>query len=118
MQFVTALLALLLAPVAPPTPNRQPQVASAGGVVALTFGSGDAIWFARSNDNGRSFAPPVKVASMPKLMSGCHRGPRVAIAGNTILVSAIPSAGDLLLWRSSDGGKTWSQDSIAIERLE
>src|SRR2546426_962754 len=41
-------------------------------------------------------------------MLGRHRGPRVAISGNTLVVSAISSeAGDLMAWRSTDGGKSW-----------
>jgi hypothetical protein len=43
------------------------------------------------------------------MLLGRHRGPRVAISGNTIVVSAIASdPGDLLAWRSIDGGRTWS----------
>ena len=52
-----------------------------------------------------------------------HRGPRIAISGKTIVISAITSKtasvdahahgagpdGDLSVWRSTDGGKTWSQ---------
>jgi hypothetical protein len=106
--FVTALLALNLPPVSPSGPNRQPQLAAAGGTVALVFGSGESIWLARSTDDGIHFGAPAKVADLPKLMLGRHRGPRVAIAGGTLLVSAIASTpGDLLVWRSDDGGRTW-----------
>ena len=107
MLLLAALLALRLQPVSPDAPNRQPQLAAANGTVALVFGSGESIWLARSRDNGRTFAAPSKVASLPKMLLGRHRGPRVAISGNTILVSAIAS--DLFYWRSTDGGKTWSK---------
>jgi hypothetical protein len=117
MLFLVALLALRLAPVAPSGPNRQPQLAAANGITALAFGSGESIWFTRSNDNGKTFSAPVKVADLPKLSLGRHRGPRVAFAGNMILVSAIPSQpGDLLLWRSTDGGRTWSKPSVVNDR--
>jgi hypothetical protein len=113
MFFFAALLAFHLPPVSPTAPNRQPQLAAAGETVALVFGSGDTIWMARSADNGRTFAPPAKVAALPKLMLGRHRGPRVAIAGNTIVVSAIASEpGDLLVWRSTDSGLTWSAPAV------
>ncbi len=72
----------------------------------VAFGSGENIWLARSTDSGRSFAPPVKVATLPKMSLGRHRGPRVAITQGAIVVSAI--AGDLRVWRSEDGGRTWS----------
>jgi hypothetical protein len=45
---------------------------------------------------------------------GRHRGPRVAIAGKTILVSAIQS--DLYAWRSTDGGRTWSKPVVVNDK--
>jgi hypothetical protein len=116
MFLLTALLALHLGPVSPSGPNRQPQLATGNGMVAMVFGSGDAIWFARSGDNGRSFSPPVKVGDLPKLSLGRHRGPRVAISGNTILVSAIRQQSDLFCWRSGDGGRTWSKGAVVNDQ--
>jgi hypothetical protein len=114
MFLLAALVALHLPAVSPTAPNRQPQLAAAGGTVALVFGSGETIWLARSLDNGNKFAAPVKVAELPKMLLGRHRGPRVVISGNAIVVSAIASEpGDLLAWRSTDGGRTWSA-SITI----
>lgn len=95
------------------TPNRQPQMAAAGNTVAMVFGSGEGIWLARSQDSGRSFDTPSKVASLPKMLLGRHRGPRVVISGNALIVSAIASEpGDLVAWRSSDGGRTWSAPAV------
>jgi hypothetical protein len=109
MIILAALVALHLPAVSPKAPNRQPQMAAAGGTVALVFGSGDGIWLTRSMDNGRNFAAPAKVAELPKMLLGRHRGPRVVISGNAIVVSAIASEpGDLMVWRSIDGGRTWS----------
>jgi hypothetical protein len=109
MWFLLALLALNLPPVSPAAPNRQPQLASGDGTVALAFGSGESIWLARSTDDGVTLSAPAKVAELPKLLLGHHRGPRVAITSSTMLISAISSApGDLVLWRSTDGGRTWS----------
>src|SRR5436190_13108376 len=111
-----ALLALHLTPVVPDVPNRQPQLAASNGAVAIAFGSGDSIWLARSTDNGRTFAAPTKVAVLPKLLLGRHRGPRVVITGNTILVSAIATESDLHLWRSTDGGRTWSKPIVVNDK--
>jgi hypothetical protein len=109
MLFLAAILAIHVAPVSSSGPNRQPQLAAAGDTVAMVFGAGDTIWMARSGDNGRSFGAPSKVAVLPKMLLGRHRGPRVAISGKTVVVSAIASEpGDLMVWRSSDGGRTWS----------
>src|SRR5260370_21724013 len=109
MLMLAALIALHLPGVSPTEPNRQPQRAAAGGTAARVFGSGETIWLARSLDNGRNFAAPSKVARLPKMLLGRHRGPRVAIIGDTIVVSAIASEpGDLVVWRSTDRGRTWS----------
>src|SRR5215471_14944913 len=109
MLFLAALVALHIPPVSSTAPNRQPQMAAAGSTVAMVFGSGTEIWLARSQDGGRKFDAPSKVGDLPKMLLGRHRGPRVAVSGNTMIVSAIASEpGDLIAWRSTDGGHTWS----------
>src|ERR1700686_5133029 len=108
--FAVGLLALHLQPVSPSAPNPQPQLASGNGLVAMVFGSADSIWFSGSGDNGRTWAKPTKIADLPKLLLGRHRGPRVVIAGNAIIVSAAASdPGNRLAWRSTDGGRSWSK---------
>ncbi len=112
-----ALLAILhLQPVAPGEANRQPQMAAANHVVALVFGSGDTIWLARSDDDGVHFGAPGKVAVLPKMLLGRHRGPRVAITKGAMVVTAI--AGDLYSWRSTDGGRTWSKPQVVNDKAE
>src|SRR5581483_49651 len=117
------LLAMNIRPLSESAPNRQPQLAAANGQVGMVFGSGGSILFAQSKDNGETFSAPVRVATLPVLALGHHRGPRIAFAGKTILISAVSGQtpatdehahglaadGDLLLWRSTDGGRTWSQ---------
>ncbi len=110
--MLLAVLALHLSPVSPDVPNKQPQLAASKNVIAVAFGSGDAIWLARSTDNGRTFGDPSKVAVLPKMLLGRHRGPRVVIAGDTMVVSAIATGEDLHAWRSTDGGRTWSKPVI------
>lgn len=113
MLLLTA--ALVIAQVAPDVPNQQPWLAAAGRQVALTFGSGSNLYVAVSSDEGRTFAAPVRLPNTLKPALGRHRGPRVAIAGKALVVSAIVGAagrgqdGDLVAWRSSDDGKTWSE---------
>jgi hypothetical protein len=109
------LLTLHLAPESPTSPFKQPQLAVSAKLTALTFGSGNAIYFAASADGAKTFSKPVKVAEPGVLSLGNHRGPRIAITSSAIVISAIAGAkgkgqdGDLLSWRSTDGGKTWSQ---------
>jgi hypothetical protein len=114
--LLAALLALHVQPVAPNLPNRQPQLAAANGAVVLAFGSGDTIWLARSTDEGKTFAAPAKVAVLPKMSLGRHRGPRIVITGNTMLLSAIPAGSDLFYWRSTDGGRTWSKPAAINDK--
>src|SRR5690242_1497788 len=97
-----ALTALTLGPVAPPSPNRQPQLAAGPGYIAMVFGSGESIWVAKSADLGRTFSKPSKVTDLPKLLLGRHRGPRIVVSGSTMVVSAIATESDLFVWRSTD----------------
>jgi hypothetical protein len=120
-----AFFGLLIAGIPPQsleTPNRQPQLAASGDVVALVYGSGKSVMFAKSTDGGRKFQKSVRIAEVPVLPLGRHRGPRVVFVKNTIVVTAIggtsvatgphahglASDGNLQSWRSTDGGKTWS----------
>jgi hypothetical protein len=66
--------------------------------------SGD-VFVTWSNDGGASFVTPVKVASVPKLMLGMRRGPRLAVHGERVAITVIGA--ELLAYASSDGGKTW-----------
>src|SRR5579872_5153442 len=96
------VLAINLAPVTPGVPNRQPQAAMGNGIVALTFTSGDSIYFAASTDDGLTFAQPVKVAEVKGLAVGRHRGPRVTFLKDAIVITAIAGRdtpqGDLIAW--------------------
>lgn len=105
------------------TQYRQPQLAAAHGQVALTFGSTSAIYFSPSPDGGHSFAPPVKVSDVGALALGRHRGPRLVILEKALVISAVagekksedahahglPENGNLLVWRSTDHGHTWTR---------
>jgi hypothetical protein len=107
MQTLLALwLAVHIAPDGAKLEYRQPELAANGKLVAVTFGAGNAIYFAASQDQGQTLSAPVKVAELPGLLLGRHRGPRIAISPSAIVISAV--AGDLKAWRSTDGGKTWS----------
>jgi hypothetical protein len=114
--LLAALLALHVQPVVPNVPNKQPQMAASGSTVAMVFASGESIWLTKSADAGRSFGAPSKIADVPKLLAGRHRGPRIVITGNTMIVTAIPSGSDLFYWRSPDGGKTWSKPATINDK--
>ena len=107
-------------------PNRQPRLVAVKGFSAVVFGSGNSIWMAASRDEGRSFSAAGEVARVPVLALGRHRGPRIVISGKTIVVSAVygatlatgphahglPADGDLVAWRSTDEGRSWSKPVV------
>ena len=109
--LLLALLWMNVQPVSTGVPNRQPQLAAAQGLVAMTFAAGQSIYFASSTDNGRTFTAPTRVADAKNLAVGRHRGPRVAILSDAIVVTAI-TEGDLVAWRSTDRGKTWTRSGM------
>jgi hypothetical protein len=104
-------------------PYREPQLASSAKLVALAFGSGSDIYVQTSRDQGKSFSSPTRVAEVGVLPLGRHRGPRIALSGSTLVVTAVAgnvaatgvhahglaSDGDLFAWRSIDGGKSWKK---------
>src|SRR5690242_21700655 len=111
--IVLAALFASIAPVQDAEPNGQPALASNDGLTVLAFGSGNSIWFSSSHSNGATFSKPLKVTDVAILPLGRHRGPRIAISGSTIIITAVsgetPAAGphahglaadgNLLAWR-------------------
>lgn len=93
---------------------HQPQVVvDTEGRIHLTFGSKGSILYTFSTDQGASYAKPTEVAALKALSLGMRRGPRIAVAGQSIVITAIGGEqgggrdGDLFAWRSRDEGKTW-----------
>jgi hypothetical protein len=102
---------------------RQPQVAvGPAGTIHVTFGVGNAVYFAASADNGRTFEPPVNVGEHGILALGKRRGPRIATTNESVVVAAVCGQrgggkdGDLLAWRSTDAGKTWAPP-VTVNRV-
>jgi len=85
----------------------QPQLAlGSDGRVWLTYVKAGDVFTARSEDEGATFSEPAKIGTVPNVMVGMRRGPRIAAQGNRVTVSVI--ADELIAWRSNDGGKSWS----------
>jgi hypothetical protein len=96
-------------------PAREPQVAvSPSGQVFVTYGVGNDLYCATSADGGRTFGPPREVGTGGVLSLGMRRGPRIAATSQAVMIAAIAGAqgkgadGDVVAWRSTDGGQTWS----------
>jgi hypothetical protein len=93
---------------------REPQAAvGKDGSVWVTYGVDNVLYCTRSANGGVTFDTPVKVGEAGKLSLGMRRGPRIAVAGKFVVISAVYGGkgggadGDLMAWQSSDGGKTW-----------
>lgn len=89
---------------------QQPQAAiGAKGEIHVVFGREGKVYHTVSTDKARTFRAPVAIATLSDLALGMHRGPRVAVAGDRVVVTAISHGiGDLLAWTSADGGETWA----------
>lgn len=92
----------------------QPQFAKLGDKVFLAYGQDNVISVRPSVDGGRNFGPAVTITVSGRVSLGMHRGPRIAVTSSAVLVSVIAGAkgggadGDLLLYRSTDGGVTFA----------
>jgi hypothetical protein len=93
--------------------GSQPHLAVRGSEIYLAAGSGDSITVARSVDGGGSFEASIPLPPAGRLALGRHRGPRIAVTRDAVMVAAIAGAkgggadGDVLLYRSRDRGRTW-----------
>jgi len=123
LSIVGLALAVNIGPIPPGEPAREPQLAVNGSMTGLAFGAGKEIYFTASTDAGKTFSAPVKVAEGEIVPLTRHRGPRLVFSRDTIVITAVvgrtvaqgphahglPADGDLIAWRSADGGKTWSK---------
>jgi len=116
--MILPVLFMLVTPIQPQAggePYRQPQVAAAYGQVGVTFGAGNSIYYSASSDGGRHFGPAVKVSEVDALALGRHRGPRLVILKDALVISAVvggPQKGDLIAWRSTDRGRSWQRAGV------
>lgn len=121
MEDMLSTLGLLLALKIVPTTNdvafKQPQVASTGDLIGVTFGAGNDLYYSFSQNDGENFSRPTRIETKGKLSLGRHRGPRIAYQAGNVLISAVVGEkgggqdGDLLAWRSNDNGKSWQKPS-------
>lgn len=115
---LTTFSAAAQEPVSLAPQGKQPRVAVGdGGLVAIVYGQGNEIFCRTSKDGGVSYAGPTRVGEVDRLMLGMRRGPQIAAAGSSLVVTAIGSGhGNLVSWRSADGGRTWAAPTTEIGR--
>jgi hypothetical protein len=90
---------------------KEPQIAiDRDHTIYIAYGMGNSIYVSKSIDEGESYASPIKVGELPKLALGMRRGPRIAIGGEKVVITAIShETGLLVAFRSGDNGRTWSR---------
>jgi hypothetical protein len=91
---------------------KQPQASmDSRGVAHVTFGVGDDVYYCRVGSDEKP--SPLVAFRVPNMSLGMRRGPRIAHAGDSIVITAIGGPkgkgtdGDVLAYRTLDGGKSW-----------
>ena len=76
--------------------GSQPQVTvDANGIVNITWGRSDSIFYATSTNGGASFSAPKFVATLKQMHLGMTRGPQIASSLNYSMITAMDKAGNL-----------------------
>ncbi len=107
---------LFSAPVLLSPEGTQPQLAvSKSGHAHVVFGTRKdaAIFHTASADGGKTFTDPHKIGTLPDLALGMERGPRIAVAGDSVLVTAISHKDGMIhLWRRGNGAEgVWKEEA-------
>ena len=77
------------------------------GNIHVVYGTGDSIMYTTSKD-GKSFTSPSVVAVLPKLFASAMRGPQIAAAANSIVVTACTKTGNIFSYHKPTSGK-WTK---------
>ncbi|MBK7877062.1 MAG: exo-alpha-sialidase [Planctomycetes bacterium] len=113
----TAVAAPSPAPVTIPMPegSRAPDLAVADdGTIVLACATKRELHVAVSRDRGKTFSAAVLAGSAPDIAVGMRRGPKVALHGDDVCVTAVCGElgggkdGDVLAFVSRDRGATWA----------
>lgn len=93
---------------------QEPQVAlDVNNRVFVAYGVKNTLYCSISEDAGNTFLPPREVGRAGVLALGMRRGPRIAVSGKAAVITAVYGKlghgedGNLLAWRSVDGGRNW-----------
>ena len=93
------------------SPKQPPACVDSRGVAHVTFGVGADVYYCRTGVDEKP--SPLVAFQVPNMSLGMRRGPRIAHAGDAIVITAIGGPqgkgadGDVLAYRSLDGGKSW-----------
>ena len=104
--------------------GQMPDIAGdTDGNLYVVYGNGDSIFYASSDDGGKSYSESSLVGILPELAASHMRGPQVAVSATGIHITASNKAGDIFLYNKEKKGnwlpayKLNDVDTVAKEGL-
>jgi hypothetical protein len=91
-------------------PGEQPQITvDAKGLIRLVYGEKDKIFYATSNDNGKTFGTPWLVGQVNEMHLGMTRGPQLATSRDFSVVTAMDKKGNIHSFKLSHKSGKWQK---------
>jgi hypothetical protein len=108
LTFITAIVSVNAQTIL--AAGEQPQfTVDSKGLVRLIFGSGDKIYFSTSDDQGKTFSPPVTIGEVPEMHLGMTRGPQIATSRDYSVVTAIDKKGNIHSFIQNQTSGKWEK---------
>ncbi len=86
----------------------QPNLAKAAdGIIGVTYGDKEIIYYSESKDGGESFNEREIVGTLEGLMLGYSSGPQIAFTKDALVITASSEKGDLYAWSKQRKDGTW-----------
>lgn len=104
-----------------PDGGQVPEVVYTGVILHLTYGKDGNAYYARSQDDGKSFAAPVRLNRRDGTVTvGGERGPKVAIGKDGVIhvvwLGHYQKGGGVWYTRSTDEGRTFSPERNLLDK--
>ncbi len=78
------------------------------GTIHLVYAAGDSLLYATSRDDGQHFSTAELVGRLPNLVAMAKRGPHVAVASGTVVISVNDTKGSVFAFSRKNGAAAWS----------
>ncbi len=86
----------------------QPTIAKGeDGIIAITYGDKEIIYYSESKDGGESFNAPEIVGTLKGLMLGYSSGPQIAFTKDALVITASSEKGNLYAWSKERNEFAW-----------
>lgn len=90
--------------------GKQPTIAvDKANNLHVVFGQGTEIFYAFSDDQGKTFSNPEKVAEQSKLALGATRGPQIIAIDEDLVIAAADHTGRIMAYHRKHGENEWSK---------